>query len=162
MLDPRPTILITCAALLLAGAGPVRSSATAPVSLGSNPGTRTEETARQLVRDDIAAARLRGNDPLLLTGRAELGGAQPALLVQLQSPQECGSAGCTTSVYSFENGQWRRVLDSATGKLTISTKKTRGRNDVLSENDHYVWTGTAYRSLKPAPKLELQPGRRQR
>lgn len=157
------SILAVCAALLLGAAGPVKSTPFALVTLQSNPGTKTDATARALSADDLEAARSRGDQPLLLTARVRLGGAQPALFVQLQSPHECGSAGCSTSIYSVERGRWQRVLDSATGLVKVSAKKTRGRNDVLSEDDHFVWTGSAYRSVEPVPAaLDLRPHPRRR
>lgn len=162
---PRPALLLACA-LLLGAAGPHRPAAkpaaSTPVTMQSNPGTRADATARQLAAGDIAAAKSRGDVPLVLTGRAVLGGPAPALLVQLQSAGECGSAGCTTSVYSIERGRWQRVLDSATGSLTVSAKKTRGRNDLISTDDHFVWNGTSYVSLEPAPALNLRPHPRRR
>lgn len=143
---------------LLGAAGPVKPAPSSPVTLQSNPGTKTDATARTLSADDLEAARSRGDRPLVLTARATLGGVQPALFVQLQSPQECGSSGCSTSVYSIERGRWQRVLDSATGLLKVSAKKTRGRNDIISDEDKYVWNGANYSSLVPAPAgLDLRP-----
>ncbi len=153
----RSRLLLACAALLLGAAAPSRQPPATPVQLQSNPGTQADSTARKLAAADLEAARARGDTPLVLTARAILGGPTPALLVQLQSPADCGSAGCTTAVYSFERGRWIRVLDGATGRLTVSAKKTRGRNDILSEDDHFVWNGQAYVSLKPAPALNLKP-----
>lgn len=164
MVDSR-LVAVACAALLLGAAAPnprsaSRTGPSSPVTMQSNPGTQADATARRLTADDLDAAKARGDRPLVLTGRAVLGGAQPALLVQLQSPQECGSAGCSTAVFSFERGRWQRVLDGATGRLTVSTKKTRGRNDLISDDDHFVWDGTSYVSLDPAPNLNLRPPRR--
>jgi len=156
-------VLLAIASLLLGAAAPVRSRpAGAPVPLQSHPGTPADATARKLVADDLAASASRGDKPLVLIGEASLGGAQPALFVQLQSAQECGSAGCATSVYSWEHGSWRRVLDSAAGTLAVSPKKTHARNDLVSDNDHFVWTGTQYQSTKPAPKVNLLPQPRRR
>lgn len=163
MFASRPALLLACA-LVLGAAGKHRPTSrpapSTPVTMQSNPGTQADATARRLAADDIAAAKSRGDVPLVLTGRAVLGGSTPALLVQLQSPGECGSAGCTTSVYSLERGRWHRVLDSATGRLTVSAKKTRGRNDLISEDDHFIWNGTNYVSLEPAPAVNLRPRRR--
>ncbi len=158
----RQTVFVICAALLLAAAGPARTLPSTPVPLQSNPGAPADVAARKLATEDIAAARSRGDKPLVLTGWADLGGPQPALFVQLQSPQECGSAGCSTSVYATERGRWARVLDSATGRLGVSRKKTRGRYDLVAGADRFVWTGTMYRSVAPAPSLNLTPkhGRR--
>ena len=168
-------VLAACAPFLLAAAapvthtggsagraGPVRPGPVAPVTMQSNPGTQADATARRLSADDLEAAKARGDSPLVLTGRAVLGGPQPALFVQLQSTQECGSAGCSTSVFSFEHGRWQRVLDGATGRLTVSAKKTRGRNDIVSDDDHFVWNGTAYESLQPVPAVNLRPHPRRR
>ena len=155
--------LVLCTALLLGAAGPVKSTPSSPVTLQSNSGTKIDATARTLSADDLGAARSRGEQPLVLTARAKLGGVQPALFVQLQSKQECGSAGCSTSIYSFERGRWQRVLDSATGLLKVSAKKTRGRNDIISDADHFVWSGTGYTSLDPAPAgIDLRPRPRRR
>ena len=152
----RRSFALLLATLLLGAAAPIASAPVSlPVPLQSNPGSPTDALARKLAADDLEAARSRGDKPLVLTGRVLLGGPQPALFVQLQSEQECGSAGCTTSVYAFEHGQWQRVLDSATGKLAITVKKTHGRNDILADDDHYVWTGKTYVSLDPAPPLNL-------
>lgn len=96
--------LVACAALLLGAAAPARPGPAAPVTLRDNAGTQADATARRLSADDLAAARSRGDTPLVLTGRGVLGGAQPALFVQLQSTQECGSAGCATSVYRSNTG----------------------------------------------------------
>lgn len=130
-----------------------------PVTLQSQPGTPADAVARKLVADDLAAARSRGDTPLLLIGSANLGGAQPALFVQLQSPQECGSAGCSTSVYAFERRGWTRVLDGITGRLTVTNKRTKGRADLFSDDERYVWTGSAYRGTRPAPAVDLRPRR---
>ena len=100
-------VLLLCASLLLGAASPVRPGPANPVPMQSNPGTQADATARRLAADDLEAAKSRGGTPLVLTGRALLGGAQPALFVQLQSAQECGSAGCSTSVFSFEHGRWQ-------------------------------------------------------
>ena len=162
MLINRRNVLIVCAPLLLGAAAPVRQAGSNPVPMQSNPGTQADATARRLSADDLEAAKARGDTPLVLTGRATLGGAQPALFVQLQSTQECGSAGCSTSVFSWERGRWQRVLDSATGRLTVSAKKTRGRSDLFSDGDHYVWNGSSYESLLPAPSVNLRPHPRRR
>ena len=148
-------------ALLLGAAAPTKpptgTSAGTPVLLQAQPGTPLDQAARQLVADDLAAANARGDRPLVLIGSARLGGERPALFVQLQSPKECGSAGCTTSVYAYVRGNWTRVLDSATGRLTVASSRTRGMADLLAGDERYVWTGSAYRSTRPAPALDLRP-----
>jgi hypothetical protein len=160
-----------CAALLLTAAAPAKPPPGAParpstpgivVKLQSQPGTPMDTAARLLVADDLSAAKARGDRPLVLTGTADIGAERPALFVQLQSRQECGSAGCTTSVYAWDHGGWKQVLDGTTGRLTVSSKRTRGRADLLTDEDHFVWTGAAYRSTAPAPAVDLRPHPRPR
>ena len=155
-------IALLGAALLLAAAAPKKPLPGLPVALHAQPGMPVDATARKLVADDLAAARARNDNPIVLLGTADLGGERPAIFVQLQSEQECGSAGCSTSVYAWERGGWRRVLDGTTGRLSISGKRTKGRADLVSDDDHYVWTGNAYRSTHPAPALDLRPHPRPR
>lgn len=154
---PLSRFALGLATLLLLAAAPAKPQQGTPVTLQSQPGIPADTVARKLVADDLAAARSRGDAPLLLVGAANLGGKQPALFVQLQSPLECGSAGCTTSVYAFERGGWTRVLDGTTGRLTVSKKRTKGRLDLFSDDERYVWTGSAYRGTRPAPSVDLRP-----
>lgn len=144
------------AAPLLMGAAP-RST---PVPLTSQPGSQLEAAARSLIAQDLGEAGREGERPLLLVGSAKLGtGAQdrPALFVQLQSARECGSAGCTTSVYLWRNGAWARVLDGAEGILALSATRTRGMADLVTEKNRFVWNGTEYRDPTPAPQVDLTP-----
>ena len=150
---------LACAAVLLAAAAPSKPQTGTPVALQAQPGTPLDQAARQLVADDLAAATARGDRPLVLIGSARLGGDRPALFVQLQSPKECGSAGCTTSVYAYRNGGWTRVLDSAAGRLTVASSRTHGMADLIANDERYVWTGTAYRSTRPAPAVDVRPRR---
>jgi len=152
-------ILLACAALLIAGAAPTKPQPGIPVLLQAQPGTPADRAARQLAADDLAAAATRGDRPLVLIGTARLGGDRPAMFIQLQSPQECGSAGCTISVYAYVHGGWTRVLDGTSGRLAIAPTKTRGWSDLLANDERYVWTGTAYRSTRPAPAVDLRPRR---
>ncbi len=161
-LAPRlaPRLVLAGAALLLLAAAPSRTATRppgTPIVLQQQRGSPVDTAARQLVAADLTAARARGDRPLVLSATANLGGDRPALFVQLQSPGECGSAGCTTAVYAWEHGAWRQVLDGTTGKLSVSPKRTRGRFDIIADDDHFVWTGTAYRSTHPAPALDLRP-----
>ena len=150
-------IALAAPSLLLGAAAPVKAPAGAPVRLQAQPGTPLDTAARQLVADDLAAAKARGDRPIVLTGTADIGAERPALFVQLQSRQECGSAGCTTSVFTWDRGGWKLALDGTTGRLSVSSKKTRGRAELVADSDRFVWTGTAYRSTTPAPALDLRP-----
>ena len=159
---PKPRIALVVAALLLGAAAPTKPPPGTPVLLHAQPGTPAETTARTLAADDIAAAKARGDNPIVLIGTADLGGERPAIFVQLQSPRECGSAGCSVGVYAWERGSWKRVLDASSGRLTVSRKRTRGRSDLYADSEHFVWTGSAYRSTRPAPAIDLRPKTGQR
>ena len=100
--------------------------------------------------------------PLLLVGTAKLGAARApaAVFVQLQSPRECGSAGCNTAVYVRGKQGWRKVLDGVSGGVRVANTRTRGMRDLLSDTDRYVWNGTAYVNVRPAPQVDLKPGTR--
>ena len=56
-----------------------------------------------------------------------------------------------------EIGGWSRVLDGASGRVAVASTRTRGMADLLANDERYVWTGTGYRSLHPAPALDLRP-----
>ena len=150
--------LLTCAAaIVLLAAAPAHPPSGTPVLLQAQPGTPLDQAARALMAQELAAARAAGEKPLLLLGTARLGGERPALFVQLQSPRQCGSAGCTTSVYAWEHGGWKRVLDGTSGQLTVASSHSHGMADLLANDEHYVWTGTEYRDTRPAPAVDLRP-----
>ncbi len=152
-----------CLALpcLAAAAPPARPAAGVPVAMLSQPGTPLDATARNLLSQDIAEAARSGDRPLLLVGTARLGAAsdRPALFVQLQSPRECGSAGCSTLVYAWVGGRYRRVLDGVTGRFSVAAARHRGMADLIADKEVYVWNGTAYASRDPAPNVDLRPRR---
>lgn len=152
--------------LLLVAAAPARTpqtrEATLPVVMQPRPGTALDATARQLVAQDLGEARDAGERPLVLVGTVRLGtnpNDPAALFVQLQSARECGSAGCSTQIYLPRGGRWTKVLDSAEGRLAVSSRRTRGMADILADNDRFVWTGTVYRDTRPAPAVDLRPRR---
>lgn len=125
----------------------------AVVVLAARPGTPLDAIARQLVAQDLGESRRANDSPLILTGSASLGSAsdRPALFVQLQSARECGSAGCATTIYLWQRGAWKRVLDGVGGKLTVAAKRTRGMSDLITDDIRYVWSGQEYRDSRPAP-----------
>jgi len=130
-----------------------------PVVMAAQPGTPLDQTARGLVAQDLANARRSGDRPLLLIGSARLGAAteRPALFVQLQSSRQCGSRGCSTSVYAWLKGRWTKVLDDASGRITVSPTRHNGMADLVANNERYAWTGSAYANTRPAPALDLRP-----
>lgn len=120
------------------------------------PGSPLDRAARQHAAADIAAVRRRGEIPLVLAASVQLGGPRDpaAVFVQLQSPRECGSAGCSTSAYLGG----RRVLDAVSGQVRVDTQRHRGMRDLLvGEGARYVWNGTAYADTGPAPRVNLRP-----
>ena len=132
---------------------------TGPVVLEQHPGTPLDSVARQLNARDLAAPEGGGGPPLVLTGSAPLAGPgrEAALFVQLQSATLCGSAGCSTSVYLFEGGHWREVLDSVSGPISVSPARHRGMHDlIVNKLDRWEWTGSTYRDTKGGPSLHLR------
>lgn len=142
--------------LLLLAAGPAPGS---PVPLAAQPNTPLHETARQLVAVDLAEATRRGEAPLVLAGTARLGGPndRPAVFVQLQSPRECGSAGCNTQVYVWKRDQYVRVLDGVSGDVSVAPTRHKGMADLRAGSERYVWDGVRYGSVQPAPNVSVRP-----
>lgn len=160
--------MLACLLLMLpvmmpagAAAVPDRSGSPAglPVVMTPQPGTALDRTARSLVAQDLAEARRAGDRPLVLIGSVPLGTAseRPALFVQLQSPRQCGSRGCSTSVYAWIKGRWAKVLDDASGRIALLPTRHGGMADLAANAEHYAWTGTAYANTRPAPAVDLRP-----
>ena len=152
-----------CLALpcLAAAAPPAKPDSGVPVAMQPRPGTPLDAAARTLVAQDLASSARSGERPLLLIGTAKLGAAsdRPALFVQVQSPRECGSAGCSTVVYAWSGGRYQRVLDGATGRMAVAATRHRGMADLIADKEVYVWNGSAYVSRDPAPNIDLRPRR---
>ena len=148
-------------AMLLAGTAPALAGST-PLALRAQPGTDLDSVARQLVAPDLARAARAGETPLVLVGAAQLGypAEPPMVFVQLQSPRECGSAGCSTSAYVFKQRGWHKVLDAVSGLVLVDGASHRGMRDlIVHERDRWVWDGAAYGGTKPAPEVDLRPTR---
>jgi len=129
------------------------------VALTAQPGTPLDKTARALMAQDLGEASRARERPLVLVGTAQLGTAtdRPALFVQLQSPRECGSAGCNTAAYAWIKGKWVKVLDDVSGRIAVSPTKHRGMADLVANTERYAWTGTTYANTRPAPAVDLRP-----
>ena len=129
---------------------------TGPVTLSIQPGPLTD-AARELEAHDIAQSVTGGQEPLILVGSARLStahNAPSALFVQLQSAALCGSAGCDTSVYLNDRGQWVRVLDSVSGPITVLPSWHGRMHDLMvGTNDRWVWAGHSYHDTVAAPAL---------
>ena len=160
---------LIAAALVLAAAAPpsgnvrqrparpaaTRAAKPIPIPLQPQPGTELDRAARQLVAQEMADPT-RVAETLVLVGSAVLGGAraQPALFVQVQSPRECGSSGCSTSVYLGG----LKVLDSVSGVIAMDTRRHRGMRDlIVGSGERYVWNGAIYKSTRAAPPVDLRP-----
>ncbi len=151
--------VLACLALLLLPAAAAPDPGGTPVVMAAQPGTALDRTVRGLAAQDLADAARSGERTLVLIGSARLGSAsdRPALFVQLQSPRQCGSRGCSTSVYAWIKGRWAKVLDDASGRITVAPTRHRGMADLVAKTERYVWTGTAYADTRPAPAVDLRP-----
>ena len=70
---------------------------------------------------ELERARAHGEDPLVLVGMGRLNDADELLFVQLQSPGECGSAGCNTVSFRYTGDRWVRIMDTVGG--TVSDRR---------------------------------------
>src|SRR5215472_6417498 len=116
----------------------------APVELAPHPGSEADKLARQLMAREIARARAAGTNPLVLVGMRRLNDVDELLFVQLQSPGECGSAGCSTVSFRYEGDQWIRIMDTVSGTVQIAQSRHRGMPDLIVNGNRLVWDGTKY------------------
>jgi len=124
----------------------------APVVLVARPG-REAGLARQLMAREIERARADGENPLVLVGMARLNDADELLFGQLQSPGECGSAGCSTLAFRYVGGRWIRIMDTVSGSVRIAASHHRGMPDLIVQNgsrngSRMVWDGMQYRDVR--------------
>ena len=87
------------------------------IALKSQPGTQADVLARQLLAHELADAHRFGETPLVLVASAQLGAAHDGdvLFAQIQSPRECGSAGCSIASFGKAKGKWTGVPHSSSG-----------------------------------------------
>ena len=156
---PRWLILLALPPLLAAAPAPA-----VPVVLAPQPGTALDRAARGLIAQDLAESARAEERPLVLIGTARLGAAadRPALFVQLQSPRECGSAGCSTSVFAWTGGRYQKVLDAVAGRMAVAVTRHAGMADLQAGGETYAWNGKAYADTVPAPAIDLRPRPRRR
>ena len=120
----------------------------APVVLAARPGSEADRLARQLMAREIERAQADRENPLVLVGMARLNDADELLFVQLQSPRECGSAGCSTVAFRYVDGRWVRIMDTVSGTVEIATSHHRGMPDLIVQNgSRMVWDGRQYRDV---------------
>ena len=118
----------------------------APVELTARPGSEADRLARQLMARELERARAHGEDPLVLVGMGRLNDADELLFVQLQSPGECGSAGCNAVSFRYMGDRWIRVMDTVGGTtFRIAASHHRGMPDlIVEERNRLIWDGTKY------------------
>jgi hypothetical protein len=116
----------------------------APVELAAQPGSEADKLARQLMAGEIARAHAEGADLLVLVGMGRLNDANELLFVQLQSPGECGSAGCSTVSFRYEGDRWIRIMDTVSGTVRIAQSGHRGMPDLIVNGNRLAWDGTKY------------------
>ena len=117
----------------------------APVVLVARPNSEADRLARRLMAREIERSRTNGEDPLVLVGMARLNDADEVLFVQLQSPGECGSAGCSTVSFRYVDSRWVRIMGTVSGTVRIATSRHRGMAElILQDGNHMVWDGMKY------------------
>ena len=117
----------------------------APVELTARPGSETDRLARQLMARELERARAHGEHPLMLVGMGRLNDADEVLFVQLQSPGECGSAGCSTVSFRYTGDRWIRIMDTVGGAVRIAASHHRGMPDlIVGERNRLMWDGIKY------------------
>lgn len=119
-----------------------------PVDMSARPGSAADRLARQLMAHEIERARAHGEDPLVLVGMGRLNDADELLFVQLQSPGDCGSGGCSTQSFRYTGEQWVRIMDALGGPIRIDGLRHRGMPDlIVNDGTRLVWDGTKYRDI---------------
>jgi hypothetical protein len=117
----------------------------APVELTARPGSETDRLARQLMARELKKARAYGEEPLVLVGMGRLNDAHEVLFVQLQSPGECGSAGCSTVSFRYTGDRWIRIMDTVGSTVRIDASHHRGMPDlIVGERNRLIWDGIKY------------------
>ena len=113
----------------------------------SQPGTQADVLARQLLAHELADAHRFGETPLVLVASAQLGAAHDGdvLFAQIQSPRECGSAGCSIASFRKAKGKWARILDTVGGTIRVAQTHHLGMPDlIVQDTNRLVWNGQKY------------------
>jgi len=103
---------------------------------------------------------MEGETPSVLVATAKLGNARDSnvLFVQIQSPRDCGSAGCDTASFRHTNGKWVKILDTVSGTIRVASTRHRGMPDlIVQDTDRRVWDGEKYAATIPMPPTNLEP-----
>jgi hypothetical protein len=67
-----------------------------------------------------------------------LNDADELLFVQLQSPGECGSAGCSTVSFRYTGDRWIKIMDTVSGVVRITQSRHRGMPDLMVNSNRLV------------------------
>ena len=140
--------------------GGARAISGSPVVLKAQSGTSADRIARQLMARELAKTGQFGEAPGVLVATARLGKSHDSdvLFVQIQSPRDCGSAGCDTTSFRRTNGTWVRILDTVSGTIRIAATQHRGMRDlIVQETDRRIWDGEKYADTVPTPPGDLAP-----
>ena len=181
-LNMQTTLGVASTCLLLAGAamaapssppnaGPHRTLPTisnggaktisgALVVLRAQPGTQADRIARQLMAQQLMKASQLGEMPLVLVATPRLGNSHDSnvLFVQIQSPRDCGSAGCDTVSFRHANGRWVKILDTVSGTIRVAQTRHKGMQDIIvQDTDRRIWDGEKYANTVPTPPSDLEP-----
>jgi len=140
--------------------GGAKAIAGVPIVLREQPGSQADRVARQVMAPQLLRASQSGTMPLVLVATARLGKSHDSdvLFVQLQSPRDCGSAGCDTVSFRHTKGKWVRILDTVTGTIRVASTRHRGMPDlIVQDTDRRVWDGEKYADTVPKPPSGLEP-----
>jgi len=132
----------------------------APIVLRAQPGTAPDRIARQLMARELAKSGEFGETPRVLVATARLGKTRDSevLFVQIQSPRDCGSAGCDTVSFRHTNGKWVGILDTVSGTIRVAATQHRGMRDlIVQDTDRRIWDGEKYADTVPTPPRDLAP-----
>jgi hypothetical protein len=130
------------------------------VVLRSQPGSQADHIARQLMAPQLRRSNQSGERPSVLVATAKLGNSpgSDVLFIQIQSPRECGSAGCDTVSFRHTNGKWVKILDTVSGTIRVASTHHRGMPDlIVRDTDRRVWDGQKYAATVPPSPSKLQP-----
>ena len=97
----------------------------ASVVLTATPRSEADRLARQLMARELERARTHGEDPLVLVGMGRLNDADELLFVQLQSPGECGSAGCSTVSFRYTGDRWIKIMDTRNSHVEAENRMSK-------------------------------------
>ena len=130
-----------------------------PIVLREQLGSQADRIARQLMAPQLLRASESGTMPLVLVATVRLGKSHDSdvLFVQLQSPRDCGSAGCDTVSFRHTKGKWVRILDTVGGTIRVTSTRHRGMPDlIVQDTDRRVWDGEKYADTVPKPPMGLE------